>query len=295
MEVLPLKKSIERVSYDILKASKSLDMFPTPVDRIVAHAELVVRNDVDISKIHNGYLSLDSPALRRAIAKVRGLLDRRERYIYLDLSQVPSRKNFVKLHETGHHVLPWQRGIYEWLDDDDDSLRPEAIEEFEAEANYFASLTLFQHDRFDTELDKLALEMESAIYLSKKFGASIHSTLRKMVESSPKRCALIVLKNFAPKGEGRSCDLRDLFQSRRFGKAFGEMLIPRSFDSEWTFVNDYYYGRRLKKDGRIALPTAEGFTQCSYEFFHNYYNAFVLVLPKGEPNKSRTKFYVNDR
>jgi hypothetical protein len=42
------RKDIEKISYEILRGSKSLDIFPTPVDKIVEYAELVVRKDVDV-------------------------------------------------------------------------------------------------------------------------------------------------------------------------------------------------------------------------------------------------------
>jgi len=118
------QKDIEKVSLEILRGSNSLNVFPTPIDKIVAYSELVIRNDIDVSKIHSGYLSRATDALRRALSKVRGLLDRTHKTIYLDLEQGVSRKNFVTLHEVGHDVLPWQKKFHDILDDDDKSLDP---------------------------------------------------------------------------------------------------------------------------------------------------------------------------
>lgn len=77
--------------FEILRGSKCFDVFPTPIDQILSYAELAVRNDIDVFKIHTDYFSKASDALRRALTKVRGVLDRRERTIYLDLSQVKSK------------------------------------------------------------------------------------------------------------------------------------------------------------------------------------------------------------
>ena len=48
-------KDIEKISLEILKDSKSLDVFPTPIDRIVSYVDLKVSSNIDISQIHEGY------------------------------------------------------------------------------------------------------------------------------------------------------------------------------------------------------------------------------------------------
>jgi len=255
----------------------------------------VVRNDIDVSKIHNDYFSKASDALRRALTKVRGVLDRKERTIYLDLSQGKPKQGFVKLHEVGHDVLPWQKNVHDILDDDDDSLHTDTHEEFEAEANYFASATLFQHDRFVTELNKLSWGIESLMQLAKIFGASVHATLRRYVECSKNRCALIVLENITPKGIQPKCFLRDKFQSDKFTKTFGDINIPLELGYTWAFVQDYYHRRKFKKDGSITLSTNNGEADFVYHFFNNGCNAFVFLFPIGEKKSSRTKIIITDK
>ena len=186
------------------------------------HVNLTVSSNVDISQIHEGYKSKYPDVLLRALGKVRGLLVRKEKKVYLDLNQLDSRKNFVKLHEVGHDVLPWQQKCFDVLDDDDESLNFDTHEEFEAEANFFASVTLFQHDRFTSAINKYPLDIDTPIQLSTLFGASIHATLRRYVEYSNNRCALLVLEKPSRCG----ALLRNKFQSLSFTNTFGEMGIP---------------------------------------------------------------------
>jgi Zn-dependent peptidase ImmA (M78 family) len=181
------QRDIEKISSEILKGSKSLDVFPTPVNKIVSYAELIIDTGIDLSKIHPDYMTKATEVLKKALGKLQGVLDRREKIIMLDLSQGKSKQNFVKLHEVGHGVLPWQQKSYDVLEDDDDSLGNHVCEEFEAEANFFASVTLFQGDRFIFEMDKLGLGIESSMQLSKLFGSSIHAALRRYVEYSKNR------------------------------------------------------------------------------------------------------------
>ena len=288
------KKDIEKVSLEILRSSKSLDVFPTPIEKIAAYSELIVRKDIDVSVVHDDYLFKATDALKRALSKVRGMFDRKEKTIFLDLSLKKERRNFVQLHEIAHGVLPWQTNIHDLLDDDDDSLNDHTYEEFEIEANYFASITLFQHDRFIDELNKYSLSIESSIQLAKHFGASVHASLRKYIECSKNRCALIVLENITKKGTFPKCNIKDKFQSEKFNETFGELIIPNELGYKWIFVQDYYHQRRFKTDGLISIDTCNGIADFNYHFFNNTYNAFVFLFPIGEKKSSRKRIIITD-
>lgn len=271
---------IDKISYDILKDSQSLNIFPTPVSRIISYCGLNIDSNIDIQSIHEDYIANGSELniLQKALAKVRGIYDRRYKKIYLDFSQHNFRKNFVTLHEAGHAVLPWQQSIHDVIEDDDDSLDYDIHEEFENEANYFASVTLFQHDTFEDKQKNLSTRIESAFELSKLFGASIHATLIRYVQHSAKRCALLVLENITPYHSPAMCTKRDFFASRSFNEEFGELELPCNFGFKWEFTQHYYYRRKGIKTGKLSLKTISGNAQFLYQFFNNSYNAFVLIF-----------------
>ena len=176
------------------------------------------------------------------------------------------------------------------IDDDDESIRLDTHEEFEAEANFFASVTLFQHDRFISAINKHALDIDTPIQLSALFGASIHATLRRYVEYSNNRCALLVLETPSRCG----ALLRNKFQSPSFTNAFGEINIPNALDySAWPFVQDYIQKRNHIKNGTFSLFTSGGLTQFTYHFFNNSYNAFVFIFPNGEKKIIKSTFSLN--
>ncbi|WP_291127558.1 ImmA/IrrE family metallo-endopeptidase [Flavobacterium sp. UBA7682] len=284
------KKDIENISFDILKSSKSLDVFPTPIDKIVAHSELYIAGGIDLKSLEKKYKSSHfSEALKAGLSKIRGFLDRREKVIYLDMDQLISRQNFVALHETGHNVLPWQSKTLEFLDDDE-TLDPDTQEEFEREANYFASITLFQNDRFDNEVKKLELGLPSVMQLSQHFGASAHATFRRYVENSKFRCALLVLQNLSAKGKVPNGDFRNAFHSEPFLNNFGSIEWPENFGYKWEFIRDHLFlKKKWKTNGSINLKTLNGDVDFTYHYFDNTYNAFVLIFPKGENKPTRTK------
>lgn len=292
MDNLSSKKDIQNISLDILKQSKALDVFPTPVDKIVNFSDLVFEGSVNLSDVDESFLSKVSSSFLSAWNKVRGFLDRKEKVIYLDLNQIESRQNFVKLHEVGHQVLPWQSQIIQYMDTDE-SLSPHVAEEFEAEANYFASLTLFQHDRFNSELGKLDLSLKSGMALAKIFGGSIHASLRRMVQESKKRCGLLVIERRSGIAKNKpSYAKRNLFLSDSFHECFGHLVLPDMFGFEWAFVQDCIFKKRYKDNGEMCLLTTQGDVEFTYHFFDNSYNAFVFFFPKGEVQKARRQVII---
>src|SRR5436190_21218422 len=127
-------KELDTIAYNLLKGAKAFGVFPTPVDRIVAEAELSIDRGIDLSRIEPSLLDRFK-GFSRTMKKVLGIFDFRQKVIYLDHSQKATRNNFITLHETVHGVSPWQRDLLAALDDED-SLDPDVKEIFEREANY---------------------------------------------------------------------------------------------------------------------------------------------------------------
>ncbi|MCK6617151.1 MAG: ImmA/IrrE family metallo-endopeptidase [Cyclobacteriaceae bacterium] len=278
-------KDIENVSFDILKQSKSLGVFPTPVDKIVQYCELKVDRETCLSNIPKNHLAKASETLKSALRKLRGAIDTREKVVYLDLSQNANRQRFVQLHEVGHDALPWQQKTFEHHEDDDTTLDPDTQVAFEAEANFFASGTLFQLDRFDEEASRLELTIRSPLALSKQFGGSVHATIRRYVERSPKRCALLVIEK-----EGLlNFKVRNYFQSPSFTMEFGILKWPERLGPDQAFIADCSFSRKMNVDGQFLYKGENGDITFQYHFFNNSFNFFVMVLPFGEKIKSKVK------
>jgi Zn-dependent peptidase ImmA (M78 family) len=260
------------------------------VDTIIEYCELNLGDKSGFHNIPKNFIPKKIDAFNRMLKKVLGAFDREEKIIYVDPSLPNVKQNFIKLHETGHGVIPWQREIK--YQDNIYTLSPDVKEVFEAEANYFASTSLFQLNRFEDEMNKLPLEIGSPMVLAKKFGGSNHAAIRRYAEISKKRCALIVLEDKEKTGDRFSLDLRNSFQSASFTREFGQIDFPEKLNTDYPFIIDYSRKRQFHKDGSIQLLTNSGFEEFSYHYFYNRYNVFVLIIPIGEKIKSRTKIYV---
>jgi len=286
------KNDIESVVLDALSKSNSLGVFPTPVDKILKYADLRVNSQVDLSAIPTNFFSKQGLLLKRGLAKIRGVLDRREKTIYLDLSQPLSRIKFVKLHETGHELLGWQGKLLRILEDNDETLDPNINEEFEAEANYFASSTLFQLQLFTDKMREYPLELATCLQLSKLFGGSFHAAIRKYVENSPKRCALLILNKEKPIPYGLpKLTIRNYLQSASFTQEWGLVDWGSEFNEETPFVQNFLSNRKLLKSV-LEIEWLGEIIKCNYHYFHNGHNIFVFMFPIGESIKSRTNFVV---
>lgn len=290
------KNEINKISYELLKGSKSLGIYPTPVEKILQYSDFVLDNNIDLLNVEHSFLEnlkdKSIKTLHSGLSKIKGIFDRGEKTIYIDASLEKNlgKKNFVQLHEIGHGVLSWQNDIMLCLDNDQ-TLSTETQNQFEEEANYFASSTLFQQDRFNFEAEKLKLGLSSVMALKHKFGASVHSTFRNYVLNSNNRCALLVLTPL-PKNKGNKalCETRNLFYSKPFLKEIGKLKLPNKFGFKWEFIRDYKFKRRFNEKGEITFTSIDGeILDCNYHYFNNTYNSFVFIFPKGEKNKARTK------
>lgn len=285
---------IEQIVHSLLNESKAYDIFPTPIAKIANFSELVIDRGIDLSKVDTRFFSKFGSAINKLLAsaleKVVGAIDIREKIIYLDYTQHVGKQNFVKLHEIGHGIIPWQRETFTFLDDKY-TLDPNTKEHFESEASFFASSALFQLDRFSNQARTLPLNIKSAMILARKFGSSNHAALRKYVETSTKRCALLVLE---PKQVNTIVipKIRDYFQSNSFAREFDliQWNSP-SFDS-LSFVDLYKFNAKFRETQELIYCIDNKQICFEFDYFNNGYNSFVFLRPKGEKIKSRTTIKV---
>ena len=253
---------VTRYARLMLKRAGVGDRLPTPVDDIVACAELVVSQEITLEEKHEGFFTKSLGLLASALKKAMGLVDLRENVIYLDTSVLPQKKVFVKLHESGHKVLPWQRKAMLYLDDES-TLDPDVHEAFEREANRFASDVLFQVGRFDQDAHDLPLAIKSAMALAKRYGASVHASLRRFVERNESACSVLVLaKTPVVMADGSGLPLKRVFQSQAFLRRFGQLPWPERIRVDHPFVEPIMNGCRFKELTSTAIRSTAAFT-CS--------------------------------
>lgn len=166
-------------------------LLPTPVRRIVEAAGLTeppesLLSDDCVDQAPD-YLA---EKMRGLTGKILALLDRREREVHVrpDISPYGA---FKRLHEVGHHIVPWQADLA--YADDRFTLSVEANARFELEASQVAAELLFQRTLLENQAASRRLRVRTVLDLADTFGASIHSTFRRYVETHYKSVAGVVL------------------------------------------------------------------------------------------------------
>ncbi len=274
----------------MLEQSDALGRFPTPVSDImgVAKITLVPEDVLNVGFVERLRIKAGT-ALKSAISKVLGLFDAREGLVFIDRSVNEAKQTFLKLHETAHATLPWQRGMYAVVEDCEKTLDPDIADLFDREANVFATEVLFQIDSFITEAEEYQFEIKTPLNLSRKYGASIYATIRQYVAKNHRACAVLVLN--PPElieGYGFRASLRRIVASLLFTETFGNIDWPDYFSP------DDEIGAMIPLDGKkmswpreIVLLDCNGIRhECIAEVFKNTYNVFILIHAVRTLNKT---------
>lgn len=292
--------NVRRHAHRALLEAGVLGVLPTPVDHILeaAHVEPVedeVLNEKFLSKLR----SRAGHTLKRALSKVLGVFDAKSDLVFVDQLLKPVKKRFVMLHEAGHGFMPWQRAMYDFVEDCDQALDPAAADLFDREANVFASEVLFQNDTFATMAADENFEIWTPIRLARKFDASLYASIRQYVEKNDRCCAVLVLNPPELSHDGFKATLRRVISSASFLETFGEYSWPRVYTPADPLGALVPLGTR-KSSGKHSLfltdsnglrheSIAESFTQ-SYQVFILIHTVGIhrptIVVPNGRPQGS---------
>jgi hypothetical protein len=127
-----VRKEAERA----LREAGALGVLPTPVERIMTVAKVEEVKDEVLSPGFIAKLRSKAEhagqALKRAVSKVLGIFQAASGLVFLDRTLMAVKKRFVRLHESGHGFMPWQRSMYALVEDCEKALDPEAADIFDS-------------------------------------------------------------------------------------------------------------------------------------------------------------------
>ena len=278
-------RAVEERASGLLDHATGWDRFPTPVPDILEAAQLKVApvNAFDPGRIMEYVLSRAGRAtttLTSAISKVLGIYDADEELIHIDGTVSESKQNFVKLHEAGHHKLPWHKRLFRIFQDCEKTLSPETAELFEREANNFARFILFQGDGYGRIAADYALEIKSPMKLAKKFGSSVYASCREFARTNHRPCLVYVLEPIEYCAQsGPRAAVRRIEASPSF-----EILFGKPADTVITL--DHPIGQVLPLGRKMKGPTPSLIKdrngdphECLLEAFDTTYNVLILIYP----------------
>lgn len=264
-----------------LNESGALGRFPTPVADVMAAADL---HEVQEDVLNEGFITSmrkkAGSALKSALSKVVGLFDAREKLVFIDRSLHAVKQTFIRLHETGHGFMAWQKDLYAIVEDCEQSIAPDVADLFDREANNFASEVLFQLDAFSQEAEQEQFGIMVPVKLSRRYGGSIYASVRRYVFRNRRACMVLVLNppEFIA-GDGFRATLRRPVASPKFMEMFGHIDWPPFFTPDDKIGESIPVGkRRLSNKRTISLEDRNGERhECVIEAFTQTHQVFVLI------------------
>lgn len=267
--------------------------FPTPIDKIIEFNKLKC-SKYDLQE--KGFLESVKEKLKPVIKvfqKIKAFLNPNDREILIDRSIHPAKEDFAKSHELGHFKIDWHRDILYVCSEYD--LDYTTRRTMEREANYFASETLFQGDKFIEMAQQFPLNMKTVLCLKELCGASYEATARRYVETNHKPCALLVLqpiqtfvdsgkvlKNPFDNTEKTVLELGDkelkrkyVIYSDSFFKKYGKLHFKEKFPPEHPISEIVNAG--ISEDVMEREITLNG-NPVKIHIFYNRYNVLALLL-----------------
>jgi Zn-dependent peptidase ImmA (M78 family) len=267
-----------------LEAAGAIGCYPTPVADVMAAANLLVaENDaleLGLLERLRQKAGRAGAVLKSALSKVLGVFDAKARLVYLDSALHRAKRVFVKLHETAHAVLPWQRSLYSLVEDCEKTLAPDVADQFEREANSFASEVLFQLDDFAKRAADERLGVSVPLRLGRQYGASAYASIRRYVSTHHRACAVLILDppQFT-QGPGFVANVRRVITSPEFERLCGRLQWPPHFtpgDEMGAAIP--VGGRKMSRPRACSLRDANGVLhECVVEGFTQGFQVFLLI------------------
>jgi hypothetical protein len=263
-----------------LDRAGAIGRFPTPVQDIIKASGLTEEPEAILDVAYLSKLRHKAgDLLKSALKKVIGVLDVAARVIAVDRSIHVVRQTFVRLHETAHGFLSWQRKLYAVVEEDESTISPDIAELFDREANAFASEVLFQGRGFTKASQQAEFGLKVPLMLGRRYGASAYSAIRRYVSESSTMCVVLVLD--VPElveGDGFQCNLRRVVASTWYTECFDDRW-PETFTPSDRIGAMVPIGGR-KMTGRRSLELVDkngGRHECVAEGFTQGYQVFVLI------------------
>lgn len=267
-----------------LRQAGAFGVLPTPVAEIMRVARV---QEVEEDVLNPSFITrmVDraekaGQAIKRALAKVMGLFSATDGIIFVDRTLMAVRQRFVRLHESAHGFLPWQRPMYALVEDSQHALDPDTADLFDREANTFASEVLFQLDTFSDRAEEKPFDILTPVRLAKKFNASNYGAIRQYVFKNHRICAVVVLNmplldtDVGFRATLRRVVMSDTFKVMFEGRRWAEVYTPDDDIGRLVPVN----GRRISGKRQLGLADANGtLHDCVAESFTTGQQVFGLI------------------
>jgi Zn-dependent peptidase ImmA (M78 family) len=281
-----IARSVER----LLRSADAYERLPTPVEDIVAAAEL---REAEESWLSESALAGVPDYLAKKIDRLKGrvhaALDCKTREIHISPEiEHDGQRRFKTLHEVGHHILDWQEEA--GYADDHHTLSWRTHVTFEQEANQCGAELLFKRERFQSMAGDYAAGFPAIIEVAGHVGASIHASFRRYVETHRRPMAGLVLATKPCRADPVGYKRREAISSPAWSERYE---APAGWPSvlcaqPYSFVEDIGLAAGTPRPTMTYPDLNNDPTELRVELFSNSYSVFVLIwVPRRERFKRK--------
>ncbi len=271
--------NLRGIAEDILRQAGAVGILPTPIDELLDAARVEKNHDPEplIQAFLGRLRDHARDTFLAGIQKIRGIADLRERAIYIAAETSDRRRLFVKSHELGHQVIPWHQINFGYCDDER-SLRSDAEDVFDQEANFFAAEVIFQGHHFTSRARDYAASLDAVFMLADEHGATRHATLWRYVQDQDECLAAIPYwpSSYDVDSHGHPILRRGrVVGSPRFVEKFARLEIPPQLITGHPWVATRDLGHVC--GDCIQLTGGSGPERFEWQAWWNTYCLFVLL------------------
>ncbi|WP_005034587.1 ImmA/IrrE family metallo-endopeptidase [Holophaga foetida] len=277
-------RAVEKRAQALLNRASAWNRFPTPVDDILSAANLTVApsslfDPIQLFSFLQHKAAEAKVRLTSAVKKILGLYDSSENLIHIDDTVVKTKQSFLKLHETGHHEIPYHKKLFTIFQDSETTLSPDVANLFEREANNFARFILFQGDTFSRMAADAEVGIKAPMALAKKFGASVYASTREYARTHPQPCLVYILD---PVELGPGCDSHAVVRRLQASPSFAyQFAMPAETEINiahplWSVIP--LDARKMTSPRSFQIRDKNGSQhECLAEAFKTPFNILILV------------------
>ena len=263
----------------LLRKADCLHVVPTPLDQVMDVSKLVLSGEITLEASERRLLRHRFGDLVDLVMdRLRGAVAFRSQEVWIKADMHEMRRRFVTAHEIGHFILPWQRDVSAYLDDNE-RLRPDVTIMYERQANQAAIDILAHGDLLRKELDDSPLNMDLLGDAADKYQISLQAMFRYAVEESRQSAAAAIRFRGA-----HAYGPTHLYCSTTFSARFGwGQRIPAEVSPAITAA------RKTGQQSSVMIVDLAGVsTTLEIEVLDTPYAVLALIVPEVKRGKLMT-------
>lgn len=278
------RAEIKMYAERLLQTAGVKETYPTPIDRIVEAAELVKSGDLALLELNVDAMPKKlwkklKGSFSELVSVVKAGLFTEEKTIFINPNAHSASVPFATLHECIHHILPWQRAFFAFLDDER-TLEAKTRFKFEREANFGASHLLWQGGDYMKKALDMPITTATPRHLADLYGGSIHSSMRYYAENHREPMILAVVKDHGTSVNPLTrYELQYNITSQSFKDQFSDQPIQlRSCEDHVLFQRPEMMG--IVWEGELSITVNGEAYPFSFFGYETPFNIFIILAPK---------------